>query len=83
MITDKLNDYSFDKLSRHLDSIKNEIKADEEKAEIFEKVIDKGEKFIEHFSSNDSTKESRTNIKKLIYNNKDLVGKTKEKVHKK
>ena len=79
MIADKLNDYSFDKLSGHLD----EIKADEEKAEIFDKVIDKGESFVEHYTSNDTTKESRSNIKKLIYNNKDLVGKTKEKVHKK
>ena len=80
MIADKLNDYSFDKLSGHLDSIKNEIKNDEEKAEIFEKDIEKGESFVEHFTSNDTTKESRTNIKKLIYNNKDLVGKTKDKI---
>ena len=75
MIADKLNDYSFDKLSGHLD----EIKADEEKAEIFDKDIQKGERFVEHFTSNDTTKESRSNIKKLIYNNKDLVEKTKEK----
>jgi hypothetical protein len=78
-IADKLNDYSFDKLSEHLD----DIKGDKDKAELFEKEIDKGEKFVEHFTSNDSTKQSRTNIKKLIYNNKDLVTKTKEKVQKK
>jgi hypothetical protein len=75
MIADKLNGYSFDKLSGHLDTIKE----DKDKAIKYEKVIDRGEKFVEHFSSNDSTKESRTNIKKLIYNNKDLIGKTKEK----
>jgi hypothetical protein len=79
MIADKLNDYSFDKLSGHLD----EIKADEDKAEKYEKEINKGESFVEHYTSNDTTKEARTNIKKLIYNNKDLVGKTKEKVYKK
>jgi len=76
-IADKLNDYSFDKLSSHLDSIKLEIKSD--KVEILEKEINRGDAFIEHFTTNDSTKQSRTNIKKLIYNNKDLVGKTKEK----
>jgi hypothetical protein len=79
MIADKLNSYSFDKLSGHLDTIKNNIKEDKDKAIKYEKEIDRGEKFVEHFSSNDSTKESRTNIKKLIYNNKDLIGKTKEK----
>ena len=82
MIADKLNWYSFDKLSEHIDEIKNEIKADEDKAEIFEKVIDKGESFVEHYTSNDTTKEAITNIKKLIYNNKDLIGKTKDKTGK-
>jgi hypothetical protein len=75
-IADKLNDYSFDKLSGHLDTIKE----DKDSAEKYEKEIDRGEKFIEYFTSNDTTKESRTNIKKLIYNNKDLVEKTKEKI---
>ena len=74
MIADKLNDYSFDKLSEHLDIIKNEIKDNK-----YEKDIQKGEKFIEHYTSNDVTKQTRTNIKKIIYNNKDLVIKTKEK----
>ena len=86
MIADKLNGYSFDKLSEHLDTIKNEmkdIKNDEEKVEKYEKDIQKGDKFIEHFTSNDSTKQSRTNIKKLIYNNKDIIENTKKKVQKK
>jgi hypothetical protein len=74
-IADKLNDYSFDKLSGHLD----EIRGDKDKADLFEKEIEKGDKFVEHFTSNDSTKQSRTNIKKLIYNNKDLIERTKEK----
>jgi len=74
-IADKLNDYSFDKLSGHLDDIKN----DEETADKYEKDIDRGEKFVEHYTSNDTIKESRSNIKKLIYNNKDLISKTKEK----
>jgi hypothetical protein len=75
MIADKLNDYSFDKLSGHLDTIKE----DKDKAEKYEKEIDRGEKFVEHFTSNDTIKESRTNIKKLIYNNKDMIEKTKDK----
>ena len=79
MIADKLNDYSFDKLSGHLDTIKE----DKDKAIKYEKEIDRGEKFVDHFTSNDTTKEARTNIKKLIYNNKDLIGKTKEKTVKK
>jgi hypothetical protein len=73
-IADKLNEYSFDKLSEHLDK----IKGDKSKAELFEKDIDKGESFIEHFTSNDTTKQARTNIKKTIYNNKDMVNKTRE-----
>jgi len=81
MIADKLNDYSFDKLSEHLDTIKNEIKdiKDDTITSKYEKDIQKGEKFIEHFTSNDTTKQARTNIKKIIYNNKDLVIKTKDK----
>jgi hypothetical protein len=73
MIADKLNDYSFDKLSEHLDTIKDN-KYDTTK---YEKDIEKGEKFIEHYTSNDTTKQARTNIKKIIYNNKDLITKTK------
>lgn len=78
-IADKLNEYSFDKLSGHLDSIKK----DEDNAIKYEKDIQKGERFIEHFTTNDSTKQSRNNIKKLIYNNKDIVEKTKKVSHKK
>ena len=68
MIADKINGYSFDKLSDHLDTIKNEVNDDEDNADKYEKDIQKGEKFVEHFTSNDTTKQSRTNIKKLIYN---------------
>jgi len=75
MIADKLNGYSFDKLSEHLDSIKN----DKDQEINFEKEIDKGDKFVEHYTSNDSTKQTRTNIKKLIYNNKDIIENTKKK----
>jgi hypothetical protein len=77
MIADKLNDYSFDKLSEHLDTIKDNT--DKTITSKYEKDIEKGEKFIEHYTSNDVTKQSRTNIKKIIYNNKDLVIKTREK----
>jgi len=74
MIADKLNDYSFDKLSEHLDTIKE----NNDETIKYDKDIEKGEKFIEHYTSNDTTKQARTNIKKIIYNNKDLVTKTKE-----
>ena len=85
MIADKLNDYSFDKLSEHLDTIKNEIKdnKDDTKTTKYEKDIEKGEKFIEHYTSNDTAKQTRTNIKKIIYNNKDLITKTKDKIESK
>ena len=42
------------------------------------KIQKKVKKFIEHYTSNDTTKQARTNIKKIIYNNKDLITKTKE-----
>ena len=74
MIADKLNDYSFDKLSEHLDTIKD----NKDVSIKYEKEIQKGDNFIEHYTSNDTTKQARTNIKKIIYNNKDLVTKTKE-----
>jgi hypothetical protein len=74
MIADKLNDYSFDKLSEHLDTIKD----NKDETINYEKDIEKGEKFIEHYTTNDVTKQTRTNIKKIIYNNKDLVTNTKE-----
>ena len=83
MIADRLNKESFDKLSQHLDSIKNEIKDDKTKAIKYEKDIEKGDKFIEHFMTNDTSKESNTTIKKTLYNNKDIVTKTKNKLDKK
>jgi hypothetical protein len=76
LIADKLNEYSFDKLSEHLDEIKN----DDESAEKYKKDIDKGLAFVKHFTSNDTTKQSKTDIKKTLYNNKDLIEKTKKSV---
>jgi hypothetical protein len=73
-IADKLNEYSFDKLSEHLDEIKND-----ENAEQYKKEIDKGLAFVKHFSANDTSKQSKTDIKKTLYNNKDLIEKTKKK----
>jgi hypothetical protein len=73
-IADKLNEYSFDKLNEHLD----EIKKDDESAEKYKKEIDKGLAFVKHFTSNDTTKQSKSDIKKTLYNNKDLIEKTKK-----
>jgi len=73
LIADKLNEYSFDKLSEHLDEIKN----DDESAEKYKKDIDKGLAFVKHFTSNDTTKQSKTDIKKTLYNNKDVIEKTR------
>jgi len=78
MIADKLNKDSFDKLSQHLDS----IKGDKTKAIKYEKEIEKGEKFIDHFMSNDTTKQSNSEIKKTLYNNKNVVTNTRDKIHK-
>jgi hypothetical protein len=78
MIADQLNGYSFDKLSEHID----EIKGDKDKAIKYEKEIEKGDKFVEYYTSNDATKQSRTNIKKLIYNNKDIIENTIKKYKK-
>ena len=72
-ITDKLNGYSFDKLNEHLEQIKN----DDETAEKYKKDIDKGDAFIGHYTSHDTSKQSKSDIIKTLYNNKDLVEKTK------
>ena len=76
MIADRLNKESFDKLSQHLD----DIKGDKMKAIKYEKEIEKGDKFIDHFMSNDTTKQSNTAIKKTLYNNKDVVTNTRDKI---
>jgi hypothetical protein len=78
MIADRLNKESFDKLSQHLD----DIKGDKMKAIKYEKDIEKGDKFIDHYMSNDTSKESNTVIKKTLYNNKDVVTKTRDKIDK-
>jgi hypothetical protein len=41
------------------------------------KEIDNGLKFTDHYISNDTSKESRTAIKKTLYNNRDIVLETK------
>jgi hypothetical protein len=74
-IADKLNEYSFDKLSEHLDEIKND-----ENAEKYKKDIDKGIAFINYFTTNDTSKQTKSDIKKTLYNNKDLIEKTKKNI---
>jgi hypothetical protein len=74
LIADKLNKQSFDKLSKHLDEIKNNNKY----AEIYKKDIVKGLNFVDHFVSNDTSKQSKSDIKKTLYNNKEIVTNTKK-----
>ena len=52
------------------------------KAIKYEKEIEKGDKFIDHFMSNDTTKQSNTAIKKTLYNNKNVVTDTRDKINK-
>jgi hypothetical protein len=68
-----LNKNSFDTISNHLDDL---IKNDPEK-EQFKKEIDGGLRFTDHYMSNDTSKISRTAIKKTLYNNRDIVLETK------
>jgi len=77
-ITDKINENSVDKLNDHLE----ELMQNEELAEKYKKEINKGLEFINHFTSNDTTKQSRSDIKKTLYNNRDIVMKTKSKIKK-
>ena len=73
LIADKLNEFSFDKLNEHLEEIKN----DDETAEKYKKEIDKGLAFVKHFTSNDTAKQTKTDIKKTLYNNKDVIEKNR------
>jgi hypothetical protein len=75
MIANKLNEYSFEKLNEHLE----EIKSDDKNAEKYKKEIDKGIQFVNHYVTNDTTKQTKTDIKKTLYNNKDIIMKTKDK----
>jgi hypothetical protein len=75
VIADKLNKNGFDSISSHLDDL---IKNDPNKNN-FKKEIDGGLKFTDHYISNDTSKVSRTAIKKTLYNNRDIVLETKNK----
>ena len=74
LIADKLNEYSFEKLNEHLEEIKSDTKI----ADKYKKEIDKGIQFVNHYVSNDTTKQTKNDIKKTLYNNKDVVIKTKD-----
>jgi hypothetical protein len=76
LIADKLNEFSFDKLNEHLEEIKN----DDETSEKYKKEIDKGLAFVKHFTANDTTKQTKTDIKKTLYNNKDVIEKTRREL---
>jgi hypothetical protein len=73
VIADKLNKNGFDSISNHLDEL---IKNDPNKNN-YKKEIDGGLKFTDHYISNDTSKESRTAIKKTLYNNRDIILETK------
>lgn len=73
VIADKLNKNGFDTISSHLDDL---IKNDPNKNN-YKKEIDGGLKFTDHYMSNDTSKISRTAIKKTLYNNRDIVLETK------
>ena len=73
VIADKLNKNGFDSISNHLDDL---IKNDPNKNN-YKKEIDGGLKFTDHYISNDTSKESRTAIKKTLYNNRDIILETK------
>jgi hypothetical protein len=73
VIADKLNKNGFESISSHLDDL---IKNDPNKNN-YKKEIDGGLKFTDHYMSNDTSKESRTAIKKTLYNNRDIVLETK------
>jgi hypothetical protein len=73
VIADKLNKNGFDSISNHLDDlIKNDLKKNN-----YKKEIDGGLRFTDHYMSNDTSKISRTAIKKTLYNNRDIVLETK------
>lgn len=73
VIADKLNKNGFDTISNHLDDL---IKNDPNKNN-YKKEIDGGLRFTDHYMSNDTSKISRTAIKKTLYNNRDIVLETK------
>ena len=75
VIADKLNKNGFDSISNHLDDL---IKNDPNKNN-YKKEIDGGLKFTDHYMSNDTSKISRTAIKKTLYNNRDIILETKNK----
>ena len=75
LIADNLNKQSFDKFNEHLENLKH----DKKYAELYKKEIDKGIAFMNHYMCNDTSKQSTTNIKKTLYNNKDIIIETKNK----
>lgn len=79
IIADKLNKNGFDSISSHLDDL---IKNDPNKNN-YKKEIDGGLRFTDHYMSNDTSKISRTAIKKSLYNNRDIILETKNSTDKK
>jgi len=78
VIADKLNKNGFDSISNHLDDlIKNDLIKNDPNKNNFKKEIDNGLKFTDHYISNDTSKISRTAIKKTLYNNRDIILETK------
>jgi len=63
LIANKLNEYSFDKLNSHLETIQD----DEDLADKYKKEIDRGQAFIDHYVTTDTSKQSISDIKKTLY----------------
>ena len=76
-VADKLNEAGFNELTKHLvDLTKNDD------TDRYTKEINKGNNFVKYFTENDTSKQSRSNIKKTLYNNRDIILKTKNNIKK-
>ena len=62
-------------LTKHLDDLTKNNDTDR-----YTKEINRGNNFVKYFTENDTSKESRTNIKKTLYNNRDIILKTKNNI---
>jgi len=76
-VADKINEASFNELTKHLDDLTKNDKTNK-----YSKEINKGQNFVKYFTDNDTSKQSRSNIKKTLYNNRDIILKTKNNIKK-
>ena len=64
-------------MSKHLDEL---VKTD--KNNKYSREINSGLNFVKHFTSIDTSKQSISDIKKTLYNNRDIIIKNKNKQNK-